>query len=64
MKTLSQISEDLYQLERRLLAECQLPALMAYATVVQIRADLEAHITPAPHSTPGEGIEQKEGTKP
>lgn len=57
MRTLSQISEDLYQLEQRMISGGERPALDAYATLVQIRQDLEPHITSPAHDTPGEGTE-------
>ena len=57
VKTLSQISEDLYQLETRLL-RCDLPGPAVYREVSRIRQDLEPHITSPAHDTQGEGIEQ------
>jgi hypothetical protein len=62
VKTLSQISEDLYQLETELLRG-NVAWRSCWEDVRQIRRDLEPHIA-GPYDTPGEGIEQKEGTKP
>ena len=53
MKTLSQISEDLYQLERTLYSGTG--AAICPDDVRRIRRDLEPHIA-GPHDTPGEGI--------
>jgi hypothetical protein len=63
LKTLSQISEDLYLLESALLRDPE-SALWVYTVVSRIRQDLEPHIcTPAAHDTPREGTVQEGGTR-
>lgn len=54
MKTLSQISEDLYDTETALLRD-DITIYEAARELCQIRYDLELHIV-APHDTPGGGI--------
>lgn len=60
MKSLSQISEDLYQLGSSLLKDDG-SGIAAYNALDRIRRDLEPHIV-ATHDTPGEGIEQPAGS--
>lgn len=55
VKTLSQISEDLYQLETELLRG-NVAWRDCWADVRQIRQDLEPHIVAPAHDTPGEGL--------
>lgn len=60
MKTLSQISEDLYSTETALLRD-ELTVYEAAREISHARQALEDHIV-APHDTPREGTEQEEGT--
>lgn len=63
MKTLSQISEDLYQVETELLRG-NVAFRNCWQDVCQARRDLEPYITSPAHDTRAEGVEQKEGTQP
>lgn len=62
VKTLSQISEDLYQLGSSLLKEDG-SGIAAHNALDRIRQDLEPHIASPAHNTPREGTEQEEGTQ-